>query len=122
MCGIAGIFNIDIGPENISAVLRQMADSMLHRGPDDCGIFESWELRAGLACRRLSIVDLTSGRQPICSEDGAIAVVMNGEIYNHRELRAALEQRGHRFRSRADTEVVVHLYEDHGIECLAQLN
>jgi asparagine synthase (glutamine-hydrolysing) len=122
MCGIAGIFNVDFGPEDISAVLRQMADSMVHRGPDDCGIFVSSELRAGLACRRLSIVDLTSGSQPICSEDGAIAVVMNGEIYNHRELRAALERRGHRFRSRADTEVVVHLYEDHGIDCLARLN
>jgi asparagine synthase (glutamine-hydrolysing) len=122
MCGIAGIFESEVAPSELPPLLERMADSMLHRGPDDRGIAAFPDLRAGLACRRLSIVDLVTGHQPIAGEDGNVVVVMNGEIYNHRELRAELESRGHRFRSSSDTETVVHLYEDEGLECLARLN
>ena len=122
MCGIAGIFDSGLAPQELPRLLERMVDAMLHRGPDDCGIAAFPELRAGLACRRLSIVDLVTGHQPLASEDGGVVVVMNGEIYNHRPLRAELEKRGHRFRSASDTETVVHLYEDQGLECLGRLN
>src|SRR5687768_14511450 len=107
MCGIAGI----IGLPDLDAVKRMTA-AMVHRGPDD----ENYYVDAGAALgfRRLSIIDVAGGRQPLSNEDGTIQVVFNGEIYNHRELRQRLEQRGHVLRSGSDGEVLAHLYEDDG--------
>ncbi|TML66351.1 MAG: asparagine synthetase B, partial [Actinobacteria bacterium] len=89
-----------------------MSATLVHRGPDSDGSFV--EGGVGLAARRLSIIDLEGGDQPIANEDGTVHVVQNGEIYNHGELRRELEAAGHRFRTRCDTEVLVHLYEEHG--------
>ena len=96
--------------EEATLVIQQMCDVIEHRGPDD----EGYHVEAGLALgmRRLSIIDLSTGRQPISNEDGTIWIVFNGEIYNHRQLRQELIQRGHTFRTCSDTEVIVHLYED----------
>ena len=109
MCGIAGFAGI---PGLGEAELRGMCGAMVHRGPDD----EGWMLAppVGLGMRRLSIIDLGGGHQPIGNEDGTVRVVFNGEIYNYRELRRDLERRGHRFRTDTDTECLVHLYEDRG--------
>ena len=101
---------------------RAYGERRRHRGPDQQGILRALpEIRAGLASRRLSIIDLTGGDQPIANEDGSVHVGFNGEIYNHRELRADLERRGHTFRTQCDTEVIVHLYEEAGIDCLDRL-
>ena len=110
MCGIAGMASRTgaIDPER----LRAMSATLVHRGPDSAG--ELLDGPVGLAARRLSIIDLEGGDQPIANEDGTVHVVQNGEIYNHRELRAELEQAGHRFSTRCDTEALVHLYEEHG--------
>jgi len=122
MCGIAGVFKARSETADLAAVLQRMADSLIHRGPDASGLCVFPELAAGVACRRLSLVDVSTGGQPILNEDGDIALVMNGAIYNYRELRARLERRGHRFRGASDTEVIVHLYEDDGVDCLEELN
>ena len=116
MCGIVG--RAGTAPVR-EAELATMCDAIAHRGPDDWGIFA--EGGAGLGMRRLSIIDLAGGHQPIGNEDGSVLVVLNGEIYNHLELRAELEQRGHRFRTRCDTEVLVHLYEDEGERLVRRL-
>jgi asparagine synthase (glutamine-hydrolysing) len=115
MCGIVGIFGRD-GGEVDAALLGSLRDAMTHRGPDDSGLWvRAPAADVGLAFRRLSIIDLSpAGRQPMANEDGSVQVVYNGEIYNHEALRSDLEARGHRFRSRCDTEVLVHLYEEHG--------
>jgi len=119
MCGIAGVANRgDAWPEG--ELLRRMADRMVHRGPDEDGFFVGRGI--GLAFRRLRVIDLETGHQPQMNEDGSVRVVFNGEIYNHRELRAGLEARGHRFSSRSDTEVLVHLWEEHGPGMLSHLN
>jgi len=120
MCGICGIlsFTDDFRPDN--AALLAMRDTLTHRGPDDAGIFLSD--RIGLAMRRLSIVDLAGGHQPLFNETGEIAIVCNGEIYNYRSLREELKAKGHHFRSNSDTEVIVHLYEEMGCECLKTLD
>jgi asparagine synthase (glutamine-hydrolysing) len=118
MCGIAGIYNNDFEPVE-SGVLRRMLDTIRHRGPDDEGVFVDGH--SGLGMRRLSIIDLAGGHQPIASEDGAVVCVLNGEIYNYRELRSSLRFRGHRFATASDTEVLVHLYEDLGDECVHEL-
>src|SRR6266699_1204323 len=115
MCGIAGF----VGGETRSApeahaVIQQMCDVIEHRGPDDEGFYVEADVALGM--RRLSIIDLATGRQPISNEDGTIWIVFNGEIYNHQELRELLIKRGHSFRTLSDTEVIVHLYEDEG-EC-----
>jgi len=115
MCAIAGYVTSKDETEP-GALLRPMANAMRHRGPDDEGFFE--EPGVGLAMRRLSIVDLTYSRQPISNEDGTIHVIFNGEIYNYIELRASLEERGHRLSTQGDTETLVHLYEEHGVEML----
>jgi asparagine synthase (glutamine-hydrolysing) len=107
VCGICGIVGTVDRP-----VLQRMTDTMTHRGPDDQGLF--LDERIGLGVRRLSIIDVVGGHQPIANEDGTLTVVFNGEIYNHRELRSRLESRGHRFATRSDTEVLVHLYEEYG--------
>jgi len=122
MCGIAGLFLTGWSAEQRLACLRRMTSSMVHRGPDDEGYWVSEVMDAGLGFRRLSIIDLETGNQPLLNEDGSVAIVCNGEIYNHIELRKDLERAGHRFRTRSDCEVIVHLYEEHGVECLARLN
>ena len=110
MCGIAGMASRTgaVDPER----LRAMSATLVHRGPDSDG--ELLDGPVALAARRLSIIDLEGGDQPIANEDGTVHVIQNGEIYNFRELRAELEQAGHRFSTRSDTEVLVHLYEEHG--------
>jgi asparagine synthase (glutamine-hydrolysing) len=111
MCGIAGIVSLAHEAVGLDE-LRRMCASLAHRGPDDEGFYLSRE--AGLGMRRLSIIDLATGRQPVANEDGTVWTVMNGEIYNYRELRRELQAAGHRFATVSDTEVIVHLYEEHG--------
>lgn len=119
MCGICGIASPDGSPPPDPEVVASMNRRLVHRGPDSDGLFDGG--RAILAARRLSIIDLAGGSQPIASEDGAVVVVQNGEIYNYRELRRELEGRGHRFATDSDTEVLVHLYEEHGDGFLERL-
>lgn len=119
MCGIAGVLYSDSSRPVEQSVLKAMGDSIAHRGPDAEGFWI--EPGIGLVHRRLSIIDLGGGDQPIGNEDGSIQVIFNGEIYNYRELRASLEQRGHRFRTQSDTEVLVHLYEDEGEQLVNRL-
>jgi asparagine synthase (glutamine-hydrolysing) len=118
MCGICGKIELDGAPAS-SALVREMAATIQHRGPDDCGYFVSGP--AALGFRRLSIIDLQSGHQPLSNEDGSIWIVFNGEIYNYQELRSFLVAKGHLFKTRTDTEVIVHLYEELGTECLQKL-
>jgi len=99
--------------------LVEMNQQIVHRGPDDAGLF--LEGSVGLAMRRLSIIDVKSGHQPISNEEGNVWIVFNGEIYNHQELRGELEARGHRYRTHSDTETIVHLYEEHGRDCVQYL-
>src|SRR5215203_6996359 len=110
MCGICGIVSPDGSPD-LEAVGR-MSGRLAHRGPDDDGLFH--EGPVALAARRLSIIDLDHGHQPIANEDGSAVVVQNGEIYNYRELKRELEGKGHRFATDCDTEVLVHLWEEEG--------
>jgi asparagine synthase (glutamine-hydrolysing) len=119
MCGICGKFAF--GPsETVSPQLvRAMADTIHHRGPDDEGYYVSGPI--GLGFRRLSIIDLLSGHQPLSNEDGSIWIVFNGEIYNYQELRSLLLGKGHVFKTKTDTEVIVHLYEEFGPDCLKKL-
>jgi asparagine synthase (glutamine-hydrolysing) len=119
MCGIAGRLNFDRDRPIDRDVLREMMDRIQHRGPDGGGEYVRGPV--GLGHRRLSIIDLATGSQPMCNEDGTIWVVYNGEIYNFRELRTSLESRGHVFRSTSDTEVIVHLYEEMGERCVTRL-
>ncbi|HEX2440521.1 MAG TPA: asparagine synthase (glutamine-hydrolyzing) [Methylomirabilota bacterium] len=119
MCGITGW----IAPRGVDAdLLRRMTDAVAHRGPDGEGFYVSPDGVAGLGHRRLAIVDVAGGRQPIGNEDGTVWVVANGEIYNFRALRETLQARGHRFATGSDTEVIVHAYEDEGEGCLARLH
>jgi asparagine synthase (glutamine-hydrolysing) len=117
MCGIAGILDWKGAPADR---LDPMLKAIVHRGPDDEGTFVEGPIAMGM--RRLSIIDLNSGHQPIFNEDESVVVVFNGEIYNYVELRADLEKRGHTFRTNSDTEVLVHLYEDEGLDFLPRLN
>src|SRR3712207_4600535 len=110
MCGICGIHERDRPADR--GALERMNQTLLHRVPDSAGVHVDGPV--GLAMRRLSIIDLEGGHQPIFNEDGTIAVVQNGEIYNFRELRDELVARGHQLRTHSDTEVLVHLYEEHG--------
>ena len=119
MCGIAGVFFPVDGGAN-TAVVRKMCDSIIHRGPDDEGIHVDGPV--GIGMRRLSIIDLSSGQQPIHNEDKTIWVVFNGEIYNYRQLRSQLQERGHRFYTQSDTETLVHLYEEYGEAMVSHLN
>ena len=119
MCGIAGVIDPTLSPAEVQQVLRGMAEVMIHRGPDDEGFFVSGNI--GLGMRRLSIIDLAGGKQPIFNEDGSIVVVFNGEIYNYLELRDQLQQNQHAFTTNSDTEVIVHLYEELGEECVHKL-
>jgi asparagine synthase (glutamine-hydrolysing) len=118
MCGICGLIGTT-DPESQQAIVRQMMHRMSHRGPDDEGLFVDGSVALGM--RRLSIIDLDGGRQPVFNEDGSVVVVFNGEIYNFQELRHTLESRGHSFRTATDTEVIVHAYEEWGEDCVDHL-
>ena len=123
MCGITGWANLDPRtppPEGGEELLRSMCDRMVHRGPDSEGYLLDDGIALGM--RRLAIIDLITGEQPTFNEDHSIAVILNGEIYNYRELRADLESRGHKFRSASDTEILPHLYEEHGEDMVRHLN
>ncbi len=119
MCGIAGIVNSDSAESVDAGTIHRMCLSIAHRGPDDEGIYTQGSV--GLGMRRLSIIDVAGGRQPIHNEDKTLWVVFNGEIYNFPELRPELERRGHRFYTNTDTEVIIHLYEDLGSACVQRL-
>src|SRR5438477_2231896 len=118
MCGIAGIMSLE-GPPVFEQEVRDMCNAITHRGPDDHGYYVAPGV--GLGMRRLSIIDLATGRQPISNEDGTVWVVFNGEIYNYQELRADLIRKGHHFRTNSDTETLVHLYEEEGTEGIQKL-
>jgi asparagine synthase (glutamine-hydrolysing) len=120
MCGICGIINRERDHGVDRADIQAMCDAIVHRGPDEEG--QHIEGPVGLGMRRLSIIDLSSGQQPIYNEDRTAAIVLNGEIYNHLELRRVLQERGHVFRSHADTEAILHAYEEYGEECPNHLN
>src|SRR5215510_13279931 len=115
MCGICGM----VGRPERDA-LGRMASAMVHRGPDDDGFY--LDEVAGLGFRRLSIIDVAGGHQPLTNESGRLQLVFNGEIYNHQELREKLEARGHRFRTHSDGEVILHLYEEKGARLVEELN
>src|SRR5271170_565241 len=119
MCGICGKFVFGANERVSPAIVKAMADSIYHRGPDDEGYYVSGPI--GLGFRRLSIIDLQSGHQPVSNEDGKVQIIFNGEIYNYQELRRFLLSKGHIFKTQTDTEVIVHLYEELGPECLQKL-
>lgn len=120
MCGIAGKLYLDGLRPVEASLIQKMTDVIAHRGPDGEGMHVSGPV--GLGHRRLSIIDLSAaGAQPMCNEDATVWIVFNGEIYNFPELRATLVQRGHTFRSATDTEVIIHLYEEYGVDCLQHL-
>jgi asparagine synthase (glutamine-hydrolysing) len=120
MCGISGIALSGRHARHVSeGVLLRMRDVLRHRGPDDAGIFIEGPI--GIAHRRLSIVDLATGHQPMANEDGSLRIVFNGEIYNHADYRRDLEARGHVYSSHSDTETILHLYEEYGVRCVDYL-
>jgi asparagine synthase (glutamine-hydrolysing) len=119
MCGICGSFEYERRTDIPGELVHRMNQTMIHRGPDDGGVFVGPGI--GLGHRRLSIIDLAGGHQPMSNEDGTIWVLLNGEIYNYPELRAELLQRGHKFTTQSDTEAIVHLYEDCAEGCFAKL-
>ncbi len=119
MCGIAGKVYTDRSNVVDEGLLQSMCDAMEHRGPDDEGIYA--KDNAGLCMRRLQVIDLPGGHQPMSNEDGSIWIVFNGEIYNYKELRGQLERRGHTFQTSSDTETILHLYEDKGSNCVTDL-
>ncbi|MFZ1919712.1 MAG: asparagine synthase (glutamine-hydrolyzing) [Terriglobales bacterium] len=119
MCGIAGVVSAERESGITEALVRHMCDQIVHRGPDDEGIYVADG--AGLGMRRLSIIDLSGGHQPVFNEDRSAWIVFNGEIYNFPELRPELESRGHRFYTKTDTEVIIHLYEEMGADCVTKL-
>jgi asparagine synthase (glutamine-hydrolysing) len=120
MCGISGVVYHDRHRTVSPTELRSMCDTLIHRGPDDQGMVVDGNI--GLGMRRLKVIDLVTGDQPISNEDGRIWIVFNGEIYNYPELRKALEQKGHTFSTHTDTETIVHAYEEYGEDCVNQLN
>lgn len=119
MCGIAGIIKLGFGDTVDEARLKLMRDTLRHRGPDGEGLWVDGGV--GLAHRRLAIVDVAAGHQPMTNEDGNVWITLNGEIYNHAELRPSLEARGHHYRTRSDTETILHLYEEEGERCVERL-
>ena len=119
MCGIAGIFEFGQDARASAGALREMCRVITHRGPDDDGFYTDGSV--GIGMRRLSIVDVAGGHQPLSNEDGTLWIVFNGEIYNHLELRQQLVARGHRYTTHSDTETVVHLFEEYGADCVQHL-
>jgi asparagine synthase (glutamine-hydrolysing) len=122
MCGICGIVSFSSEIPVRKTILQQMNDTLHHRGPDDEGYYIDPNQGVGLAMRRLSIIDLTTGKQPIANENKSMWIVFNGEIYNHLHVRCRLEQKGHMFSTRSDTEVILHAYEEYGVNCVDHLN
>ena len=120
MCGISGVVRLDPRQQVSQSDLKRMCDTIVHRGPDDEGYHVQGNV--GLGMRRLSIIDLAGGHQPISNEDGCIWIVFNGEIYNFDELRTELRHKGHEFSTNSDTEVIVHAYEEYGDDCVNRLN
>jgi asparagine synthase (glutamine-hydrolysing) len=120
MCGICGVVYSDREQKVEQNKFQKMCDVITHRGPDDEGFYVNQHV--GLGMRRLSIIDLSTGKQPISNENGQIWIVFNGEIYNHRDLRAELESKGHQFKTKTDTEAIVHAYEEYGDSCVQKLN
>ncbi len=120
MCGIAGYFGKGVAPMEAAALLTRMAGALSYRGPDDSGIHVDRD--AGLAHRRLAIVGLSDGQQPMASADGSLVISYNGEVFNYVELRAAMIAKGRQFRTHSDTEVILHLYDEMGPDCLSELN
>jgi len=126
MCGICGVFSFNSDRPVTEEILKRMCNILKHRGPDDEGYFfggnkQNGKHMVGLGIRRLSIIDLETGHQPIHNEDKTIWLTQNGEIYNYRELRNELESKGHKFYTNSDTEIIVHLYEDYGKNCVKYL-
>src|SRR5687767_726902 len=119
MCGIAGIVYQDRERPVPEALVRRMCTALRHRGPDAEGLHVQGAV--GLGMRRLSIIDLSGGQQPIYNEDGSKVIVFNGEVYNYQSLRSGLAARGHTIRSHSDTETVLHLYEERGADCVTPL-
>src|SRR5665213_4570433 len=119
MCGICGVLELEIGRGVTREHVEAMAQKLAHRGPDNAGYY--FDPPIALGFRRLSIVDLSGGHQPMSNEDGTVWIIFNGEIYNFEELRKYLLARGHVFRTRTDTEVIVHLYEEFGPACVERL-
>src|SRR3989339_353453 len=120
MCGIAGVLEFESGHRPSMEGLQRMANVLSHRGPDEEGFYQKGSI--GLAHRRLSIIDLVSGHQPMESPDGNVCVIFNGEIYNFPELKADLQQRGYIFRTKSDTEVLLALYLCYGLEAFPKIN
>src|SRR5258708_26129800 len=120
MCGITGVFEPGCDATFEPALLKKMSDTLRHRGRDDEGFYCGSGV--GMAHRRLSIIDLEGGHQPLSNEDGSIWIVFNGEIYNFEELNKRYLSSGHCFRTRSDTETIVHLYEELGEDCFAELH
>src|SRR6266496_3813048 len=120
MCGIAGIVHFDTNRTVDKTVLKRMTDVVSHRGPDGEGFYV--DKNVGLGHRRLAIIDLSTGDQPMISEDKNLVVVFNGEIYNYVELKEELKSCGHRFNTSSDTEVILHAYEEWGFDCQKKFN
>ncbi len=120
MCGIAGKIFFEPDRQVDEFLIKNMCTTLVHRGPDDEGTFADGNF--GFGMRRLSIIDVQGGHQPIFNEDKSLAIVFNGEIYNYRELKQELETRGHRFKTNSDTETILHAYEEYGVGCLQKLN
>ena len=119
MCGIVGTLNFDKEKLVDSAVLKRMTDILFHRGPDDEGFYIQQNI--GLGFRRLSIIDLNTGHQPLANSNNSVCIVFNGEIYNYQEQREILKKKGYQFKTLTDTEVILHLYEEYGVDCLQYL-
>ncbi|NOY16072.1 MAG: asparagine synthetase B, partial [Gammaproteobacteria bacterium] len=120
MCGITGIISSN-GQIGSTRSLHYMTDAIRHRGPDDCGYYETTTCRGeylGLGHRRLSIIDIETGKQPVSNENKTVFLVFNGEIYNYKALRKELQAKGHIFRTASDSEVIVHAYEEYGEKCI----
>ncbi len=122
MCGICGVYNFRNRKPVDQDLIKRMAEALKHRGPDDEGIYINAKCNIGLGVRRLKVIDLETGHQPIHNEDESIWIVFNGEIYNFRNLRGELEKKEHRFYTKSDTETIVHLYEEYGEDCVHKLN
>lgn len=120
MCGICGVVGLSNTDKVDASIITGMCESIAHRGPDGDGVY--CVENAGLGHRRLSIIDIDGGQQPLCNEDGKIWIVFNGEIYNHKELRVFLEKKGHTIKSSSDTEILVHLYEEYGVDAIQHLD
>ena len=123
MCGITGIYIVNNPSEVQKDTLIKMRDTLIHRGPDDAGLYISKDKKLGLGFRRLAIIDLSeAGNQPMTNEDKTLWLIFNGEIYNFQELKEELIKKGHQFKSKTDSEVLLHLYEEKGEKCLEDLN